>query len=321
MLELDTIIMDYLKPFPTITREDLEYLTKYCQNQTIRLKIIKQKLYQYGSYRDVRVDSIVWLLQETLQDHVIGDCEFVLFYDDSINDHNVDMVKGKPMIVATSAADHSFILYPDFTFHIFPDYDIKDHESYCNELVDSIPFHKKIPKLVFRGDMHPHTRPYRTQYIRTDLYYDCQHYDIVYPTGKSFLSRKEKNNYKYYLHLNGRHDNAYSSALKYGLCNSVVFYSAPTMYREFWQHPSIFKEGIHYIHTRSPEELDYKLNYYLSNEKEADQIAANALTFFKKFLWKKTTIKYYIQKLLNEYSKRMTYQPTLDQHDQLLSKV
>ena len=321
MLELDAIIMDYLKPFPTITREDVEYLTKHRPSQTIRLKIIKQKLYQYGSYRDRRVDSIVWLLQETLQDNVIADCEFVLFYDDSITLHNVEMVKDKPMIVATSVADHSFILYPDFTFHVFPDYNIEDHESYCNELVESIPFCQKTPQIVFRGDMHPRTRPFRTQYIKSNRYYNCQHYDIANPKGKTFLSRKEKNNYKYYLHLNGRYDNAYSSALKYGLCNSVVFYSAPTIYREFWQHPSIFKEGIHYIHTRNPVELDCKLHYYLSHEEEAEQIATNALTFFKTYLWKKTTIKYYIQTLLNEYAKRMTYQPTLDQEDQLLSKV
>ena len=317
MLELDTIIMDYLKPFPTITREDLEYLTKYRHTFTVRLKIINQKIYQYGSHRDGRLDSLVWLLKETLQDYVIADCEFLLFYGDSINDHNAELLKGKPMIVATSVADHSFILYPDFTFHVFPEYNITDHESYCNELVESIPFCKKIPQIVFRGDMHPHTRPFRTQYIRTDRHYNCQHYDIVYKTGKTFLSRKEKNNFKYYLHLNGLHDNAYSSALKYGLCNSVVFYSAPTMYREFWQHPSIFKEGVHYIHTRNPNELDYKLNYYLTHETEAEEIATNALTFFKKYLWKKTTIKYYIQKLLNEYAKRMTYQPTLDQEDQL----
>jgi hypothetical protein len=320
MLELDSIIMDYLKPFPTITREDLEYLKKYHPTFTVSLKIINQKVYQHGSHRDGRLDSLIWLLQETLQDYVISDCEFVLFYGDSINDENVALVKGKPMIVATSVADHSFILYPDFTFHVFPEYDIKDHESYCNELVNSIPFHKKIPQIVFRGDMHPNTRPYRTKYIRTDRHYNCQHYDIVYSSGKSFLSRKEKNNYKYYLHLNGRHDNAYSSALKYGLCNSLVFYSAPTMYREFWQHPSIFKEGVHYIHTRNPVELEDKLKYYLTHEMEAAQIADNALTFFKKFLWKKSTIKYYIQKLLNEYAKRMTYQPTLAQEDCLLPK-
>jgi spore maturation protein CgeB len=62
--------------------------------------------------------------------------------------------------------------------------------------------------------------------------------------------------------------------------------------------------------TKNPEELDKRLHYYIEHEEEAEKIASNAHTFFKKYLWKNDTIQYYMQKLLNEYSKRMTYSPT-----------
>ena len=318
MKEFDNVIMDYLKPFQEINKGDIEYLSNSglpCR----RFKIINNKLYCSTEY-EMRALSMTQILHETLQKYTIGDCDFVLFYDDSINDDNINSImkdnKMLPIIVCTSVLDkYNCILCPDFTFTCFPQYNITDHEITCNELVDST-FCKKIPQLIFKGYMDPDKRPERAKYKKQNHIYNCQHYDIEGHNTTTFSTRKEKNNYKYYLHLNGRDGNAYASALKYGLCNQVVFYSGHSIYREFWQHPSIFKEGEHYIHTKNPEELDKQLNYYIEHEEEAEKIASNANTFFKKYLWKNDNIQYYMQKLLNEYSKRMTYTP-----DQLLSNV
>lgn len=312
MKEWDVIIMDYLKPFQEINKEDIDSL---CNSGLCcrRFKIINNKLYCSREY-EMRVESMIVLLNDTLKKYTIRDCEFVLFYDDSINEKNIHAImkdnKILPMIVCTSVLDkYNCILCPDFTFTYFPQYKIIDHELLCNELVDSI-YCDKIPQLIYKGSMDPVKRCERIQYMKKNHIYNCEHYDIEGNNHTTFLSRKERNNYKYYLHLNGREGNAYSSALKYGLCNQVVFYSGHSIYREFWQHPNLFKEGEHYIYTKNPEELDKRLHYYIEHEEEAEKIASNAHTFFKKYLWKNDTIQYYMQKLLNEYSKRMTYSPT-----------
>jgi len=327
----EMIIMDYLKSFPHITREDIDFLKGCCWSPhdpklyCARFKIINNQLYHCGEmHHNGRLHTMKQLFLETLDVHTISNCEFVLFYDDAINESNIHKItkdKIMPLIVCTSVLDkYNCILCPDFTFSTFPQFKITDHELLCNELVDSC-FSTKIPKLIYKGDMSAHTRRERVRYVRKDSLYDCEHYDIESDNHTTFLSRKDRNQYKYYLHLNGRHGDAYSSALKYGLCNSVVFYSSAVLYREFWQHPSIFKQGEHYVYTRTPEELDERLNYYVEHEEEAEKIAMQAEIFFKTFLWKKKTIYHYIQLLFNEYAKRMTYQPVIHYTDQLLSKV
>jgi hypothetical protein len=132
------------------------------------------------------------------------------------------------------------------------------------------------------------------------------------------MTRHRKSDYKYYLHLNGhegsRFNGAYSSALKWGLMNkSVVFYSAPDYFREFWQHSRIMNEV--FIFSKTPSELLNQYDYVTRNPEFANNVATSSFEFFKKYLMNYDNIMYYMQKLLNEYSNRMNYKTVLNDND------
>ncbi len=329
----DKIINHYLEPHVVITKEDINCLIQNtCKNHMTEnlfcyhYKIIDNNLYFCNDAGRMceRIEAFKYMILETLKTYKIKDCEFVIYDNDGINKSNINKCidnnkKLLPLIVTTSVLhSYNMILCPDFTFSFSYLYHINNHEKMCKNIVDmneNTDFKNKINKMVYRGSGNTH---YRNKYMFTDkTYFDIE--SVLSRNGQyigNYMSKEEKSKYKYYLHLNGHKGNdingAYSSALKWGLMNkSVVFYSAPTYYREFWQHPSIFKESEHFIYSKNPEELLQKYKYYINNQDSSEKIANQSFEFFKKYLMKYENITYYMQKLLNEYANRMNYVPEL----------
>jgi hypothetical protein len=332
----DKIINHYLDPHAVISKEDIHCLiNNTCKNDKAgnllcyHYKIINNELYfcNDGGLLCERIEAFKHMLLETLKTYKIKDCEFVIYDNDGINDSNINKCidnnnnKLLPLIVTTSVLhSYNMILCPDFTFSFSYLYHVDNHENMCKNIVDmneNVDFKTKINKMVYRGSGNKY---YRQKYMFTDkTYFDIE--SVLQNNGKyigdsNYMSREEKSKYKYYLHLNGHEgnniDGAYSSALKWGLMNkSVVFYSAPTYYREFWQHPLIFKESEHFVYSKSPEELLQQYKYYINNPDSSEKIANQSFEFFKKYLMKYENITYYMQKLLNEYANRMNYVPEL----------
>jgi hypothetical protein len=134
------------------------------------------------------------------------------------------------------------------------------------------------------------------------------------------LTREQKADYQYQLYLNGHEgdekNGAYSSSFKWALmCRSLVFYSAPSPYLEFWFHCLIFREGEHFVYTKSPQELEERYKYYRSHPEESVKIADNAFTFFRDYLLDQDMIVYYMQRLLTSYAQRLDYVVTLSEKD------
>jgi hypothetical protein len=337
----DYLIKKYLKKFIVITRKDINNILELRPDLHL-IKIINNKLYFSGNYNpnnllwETRRESLKYLLLKVLEKYSIPDCEFVIIYnDDSINTRN-RISEDLPVIVSTSCLESmNYILCPDFTFSFSPEYNYKNYELLCNEIISSasdVPFENKIEKLIWRGTAN---NTYRTQFLRVNNLYDVRNIEPrVCKLGEesntftiaNAISRKDKVKYKYHLHLNGHqgnsYDGAYSSAFKWGLAaNSLVFYCAPVIFKEFWMDSEYFHEGIHYIYCSSNTNLENKLKYYQEHPLEAKIIAANGYDFFQKYLWKYEGIAYYMYKLLNEYSQRMNYKPTLDTKDTLITDI
>ena len=348
MEDFDSIINDYLEPFPVITKNDIHNLMKVENSKNF--KIINNKLYIHKNDVDKcclkngygpRIDSFKYMMLKTLDKYKINDVEFAMFDDDSINDNNVELYKNNnkilPIICSTSVLDSlNVILCPDFTFTFCLDFcnrnNPKIFSDICN-LQEQYKFSDKINKMVYRGSLN--------NYYRGGYYFkDTNIYDIKHVANKKktdgfmgdvcldsdYLSYVDKSKYKYFLHLNGHegvsNNGAYSSAFKYGLMsNSVVFYSAPVIYREFWYHKKIFREGEHFVYTRSPDQLDNTYKYLIQNEMVSENIAQNAFQFAKKYLLDYDNIMYYMQKLLNEYSKRQDFIPELNNDDVFIEGV
>lgn len=352
MEDFDKIIQHYLQDFQTITKEESNHIkNNLCYNQqdnsnTLGLKhfkIVDNKLYSCTLFVkgwESRIEAFKYMMLCTLEKYKINDCEFFMYDDDGINDRNINKCiynnKLLPIIVTTSVLyKYNMILCPDFTFSFCPEYFIKNNERMCKKIVEAqenVNFNNKIDKIVWRGSGNP---PYRAQYLRTDADYDIM--SVINQTtfpgqkgpalqNKNGLSREQKANYKYHLHLNGHNgnnvDGAYSSAFKWSLMTkSVVFYSAPSRYREFWDHPLIFRDNEHFVYSTNPNQLYHQLITLKQNPVISEKIAYASFNFFKKYLMNYDNILYYMNKLLSEYEKRMNYKVELTPDDVLITGI
>jgi hypothetical protein len=342
------IINDYLKPYKKITREDVDFLinTKNEEGYLMarHFKIIDNKLYidkrhvewifckETGKLIwDTRIEAFKFMLLKTMEKYKINDVDFTSFHNDSIQESNKKyyLRNGNPLPIfctTSTLKNYDIILCPDFTFSFSPEYCISNAPKIFSEISQcqrNIKFEDKIPQMIYRGSM---CNPYRKQYARNDKLYnicsadntgtDVGGWGVVY-SKPEYLTYLEKSYYKYHLHLNGHcgneNDGAYSSAFKFGLMSkSLVFYSAPVMYYEFFQHPRIFRENEHFIYTKDPIDLENKYKMFLNNEKAAEKIATNAYNFCNDYLNDYDNVTYYMQKLLNEYAKIQTFVPEID---------
>lgn len=337
----DNLIKKYLNKYTHITKQDINSILAVRADLHL-IKIIDGKLYFSGNWNpnnliwETRREALKHILLSVLNQYKVPDCEFVIVYNlDSINISN-KIPENLPIIISTSCLESmNYILCPDFTFAFSPEYNYKNYENMCDEIVQtasSTSFSSKQSKIIWRGSAN---NKYRSPYLRVNETYDIRNIGAITPKlgnqSNTFsiahaLSRKDKVQYKYHLHLNGHlgddKNGAYSSALKWGLAaNSLVFYCAPVIYKEFWMDSANFQAGKHYIYCSNETELGVKLKYYKNNQVEAEIIAANGYNFFKSYLWKFNGIVYYMYKLLSEYSKLMNYKPTLESKDTLITEI
>ena len=244
-----------------------------------------------------------------------------------------------PIIVSTSILENmNFIMCPDFTFQFCPEYNYRNNLIMCDEVVkkaESYNFNDKINKLLWRGSGNNN---YRGNYCNlTNKFHNYIDIKSVLSQTKvrgqesntfeqpDSITRYKKLFYKYLLHLNGHQGNnnngAYSTSFKWCLMtNSLVFYSCPNKYKEFWTHKDIFRENEHYIHSRDSIELVKKLKYYMNNELEATNIARNGFEFYKKYLHNYDLRKYMFM-LFSEYKKKLNYQVIIDKNDTIIHDV
>jgi hypothetical protein len=352
MEDFNYIINNYLQEFETITKEQSDYMhNTLCWHNNNRsglnlkhFKIVNNQLYKSNKDNfdtwETRIEAFKYMMLRTLSIYKIPDCEFFIFDDDSINNSNINMCvynkKLLPIIVTTSVLyKYNMILCPDFTFSFFPEAFVKNNEKMCKEIVndlENVEFNKKINKIVWRGSGNTN---YRSQYLKNDENYDITSaLTLVTYKGEdgkahnliNGMTRQEKGKYKFQLYLNGHEgtetNGAYSSSFKWGLMTkSVVFYSAPTKYREFWNHPHIFKENEHFVFSKNSTELHEQLLFYKKNEDISNAIALKSFNFFKKYLLEYDIILSYMNTLLCEYSKRLNYEVKLTDRDILITNI
>lgn len=260
----------------------------------------------WGFEYETRIEAGKFLLLSLLSKYEIPDVEFIYHDDDKMN-------TDEHMFVTSCRAERQQLMGLSFNFCHYPEANLPSHEAEMEKLFgisdgcDFASWIRKKTQICFRGHMNASRHPYKL--ISSPLF------DLVdvNPTGTvirgldaivntpGYLSREEKTNYKYLLQLNGQgEDDAYSAAFVYALASkSLVFYATQRPYQEWWIHPDIFQEGVHYVRVSNPAELVERVEYYSKNDEEAYRIASNGYEFSKKFLTLDASLHYYQQCLRN----------------------
>lgn len=152
---------------------------------------------------------------------------------------------------------------------------------------DTIPFEKKIPKLLFRGEIYG--KPERVRFF--EMWADNAMFDLG-DTEKRHPSRWQKPvitvpdhfRYQFILTLEG---NDMASALQWVMAsNCVPVMPKPTV--EGWLMHSQMKPGVHYIEIK-PDYSDVaeKIEYYIAHPDEARKISEESKKWGRQFLDKK----------------------------------
>ncbi|MCL7931408.1 glycosyl transferase family 90 [Halomonas llamarensis] len=149
---------------------------------------------------------------------------------------------------------------------------------------DSIPYEQKRSKLVWRGACH---RPHRQAFV--SQFYDHPLCDIGdshpkfkdKPWHRGFMTLSEQLQYKFILSIEG---NDVATNLKWIMgSNSLCFMTKPKY--ETWFMEGTLIPGYHYVELASDySDLEEKLQYYIENPDEANNIVRNANAYLEKFM-------------------------------------
>lgn len=314
---------------------DKSYIKKlyerYSDNYNFKLfQILGNKLYvrskEYPQFEG-RFEGVKAHILKILSKHNLPDMEFVYYDGDGLNTSD--------LILQSASCNESSngILLPDWSFQFWPETYLFDYGSDLNKILEAAEkigtdiegWRSKSSVVFMRASMN---NSYRIQYLgdSSDTFLDTRHipfkssyvppgvpnFDINNPNGINGVERCENSKYKFLLHLNGGLDSDYSSGLRFRLaCCSLVFYATNSRQKEWWMDPDIFKEGVHYIHVTSKEDLRNKFKYFMENEKEAHRIAKSGFEFVKKYLMSENVELYYKETLM-KYSNLLKYKVELD---------
>jgi hypothetical protein len=288
-------------------------------------QIIGNKLYvkskEYPLFEG-RFEGVKAHILKILSKYDMPDMEFVYFDGDGLNTEDLILQSASCKEITNA------ILLPDWSFQFWPETYLFDYGKDLNKIIDAAEtvgtdingWRSKKSIVFLRGSMN---NPYREQYLNHDneSFLDTKHipfksqhvppgipnFDINNPNGVNGVERCENTKYKFLLHLNGGMDTDYSSGLRFRLaCCSLVFYATNSRQREWWNSPDIFKNGEHYVHVTSKDDLRNKFNYFLEKEGEAHKIARNGFDFVKKYLLPESVELYYKNTLL-KYSNLLKY--------------
>lgn len=303
---------------------------RYSHEYSFKLfQIIENKLYVKSNNFpkfEGRFEGVKAHILKLLHKYKLPDMEFVYFDGDGINTNDIILQS------ASCRESTNAILLPDWSFQFWPETYLFDYGSDMDKIINEAErigtdikgWRIKKDVVFFRGSMN---NSYREQYLNrgNDSFLDTCHipfkaqyvppgvpnFDINNPTGTNGIERSENAKYKFLLHLNGGLDTDYSSGLRFRLaCCSLVFYATNSRQREWWNDPEFFKDGEHYIHVTSKDDLKNKFEYFISNETEAHKIAKNGFDFVKKYL-SPENVELYYKELLIRYSNLLKYRVEL----------
>ncbi|MGY3568441.1 glycosyl transferase family 90 [Vibrio paucivorans] len=148
---------------------------------------------------------------------------------------------------------------------------------------DKLSFAEKEDKAVFRGAV---TQPHRIRFMEQMFGHPLVDAGQSNPSEtnpewkKEFMSVEEQLRYKFLICLEG---NDVASNLKWAMSsNSVVV--TPKMKFETWYMEGTLLPGVHYIEVKDDwSDFEQKIQHYLANPKEAEQIVRNAHEYLEPF--------------------------------------
>lgn len=153
---------------------------------------------------------------------------------------------------------------------------------------DNIAFEKKMPKLLFRGDIH--NKPHRVAFF--EKYFSKESFDLgdtSKVTTNSDWTKPRINiakhfEYQYILVLEG---NDVASALQWVMgSNCVPVMAKPTV--ENWLMHSLLEPGKHYVEIASDfSDVEEVMNYYLAHPEKGAAIATESQRWYEQFYDKK----------------------------------
>ena len=167
---------------------------------------------------------------------------------------------------------------------------------------DKTPYHQKESKIVWRGVIHKENR--RSLVKKFHKHPKCNIGNIPLHEEttiweKPFLSIEEQLQYKFILSIEG---NDVATNLKWIMSsNSLCFMPTPKF--ETWYMESKLIPNVHYVHIKDDySDMLEKMEYYATNESDAQEIVKNAQAWVARFQNKKFE-KFLSLKVLEAYFK------------------
>lgn len=158
-----------------------------------------------------------------------------------------------------------------------------DSIRHFHVIQDPIPFEKKQPKLVWRGNAF---QEHRLEFIKKYHSHplcdigDVRNESIGLPFHRPYMTIHDQLKYKYILSMEG---NDVATNLKWIMySNSLCFMRRPRF--ETWLMEGRLQPGIHYVLLKDDHsDFEDKIRYYERNPSEAFEIIKNAQTYIQEF--------------------------------------
>jgi hypothetical protein len=300
----------------------------------VHIKINNNKLevIELNKSHETRNDSVIKLLEKTLEIYRLPNIECFFITNDYINLKKETGVDDYPFFVMSKKEKSNNIMYPDFTFNEWLEAqteNIEKEKQKINNNSNKIPFEERENKLFFRGAKTHYIREFIYNKVQDNKNNDKNKFDIIVSKNfdkTNFVYLKDHVKWKYLVHIPGI---SYSSRLKYlFFTKSLVFNikkKSEYEWIEFWYH--IIKSNKHYIRINDENNYNNKgkiestngmyndtnnekvynqltkyINYYNDNEDKAKQIALDSFNIVFNILTIKNIYRYYAILLL-KYSK------------------
>jgi hypothetical protein len=210
---------------------------------------------------------------------------------------------------------HKYVLgqstHPDTRFTI----SVPDRYYFClnrynlyHSIHRGIPFHKKIPKIVYAGNARGQPQNFTT---RRDINMNPRDYFKSDAVPKDnihaphHIERDDMINYKYILDIDGNASTWDATAWKLNT-NSVIFKSDSNWVQ--WFYADDFKPYVHYIPIKDDfSDIQEKFHWCEANPDKCAEISDNAKQLFHKIYLHENVVKY-TTKMVQDFSK--TYETT-----------
>lgn len=318
---MDELIEKNFKPFERGITEEMIDRTEYAHGNLARMKVVNNRVIELSG----RSGAPQQMLRYLAATYGLPDLDMLYWMQDGID---APVSGGAPIFVSSKVKGVKQGLYFIDWYTVLPHSDWDDIAIRVNQTLETIPWEKKVPQLIWRGNAtdgwytsetwknhrrgklcqlsldYPELIDARFNQVSVWTTDDTELVRRAVPMGNS-LSYEEQVKYKYQMILDGIFTTFPGDRWRL-LSNSVVFMHESE--RGHWYYEALIP-WVHYVPIKSDmSDLLEKLEFVRHNEALAKRLASNAREFALNFLMTKQ-IAVYCYKALLKYASLQKFCP------------